>query len=74
MHILITGGAGFIGSNLARLALDAGHEVRVLDDLSTGFRENLAGLDLEFVEGAEVHDGAASRTRSRLTTPTRLAR
>ena len=43
MHLLITGGAGFIGSNLARLALEQGHRVTVIDDLSTGFEENLAG-------------------------------
>jgi UDP-glucose 4-epimerase len=54
MKILITGGAGFIGHNLSRLALNAGHDVRVLDDLSTGYRENLAGLDVEFREGSLV--------------------
>ena len=51
MRILITGGAGFIGSNLARHALQAGTAVTVVDDLSTGLRENLAGLDVTFVEG-----------------------
>ncbi|WP_404371448.1 NAD-dependent epimerase/dehydratase family protein [Kytococcus sedentarius] len=52
MHILITGGAGFIGSNLARLALERGHHVSIIDDLSTGYRENLDGLDVRFVEGS----------------------
>jgi UDP-glucose 4-epimerase len=52
VRILITGGAGFIGSNLSRLALEGGHEVRVLDDLSTGFRDNLEGMDVDFLEGA----------------------
>src|SRR6478609_9965804 len=51
MHVLITGGAGFIGSNLAELALKAGHRVTVVDDLSTGFADNLDGLDVTFVEG-----------------------
>lgn len=40
-RILVTGGAGFIGSNLADAFLKRGHEVFVLDDLSTGRRENL---------------------------------
>lgn len=52
MRVLITGGAGFIGSNLARRALEDGHEVRVLDDMSTGFEGNLAGMDLEVLRGA----------------------
>jgi len=38
---LVTGGAGFIGSNLAEAILAAGDDVRVLDDFSTGRRENL---------------------------------
>ena len=44
MHALITGGAGFIGSHLAELLLDQGHEVFVIDDLSTGSIENIAPL------------------------------
>lgn len=40
-RILVTGGAGFIGSHVADAYLLAGHEVTVVDDLSTGFRENL---------------------------------
>jgi UDP-glucose 4-epimerase len=40
-HYLITGGCGFIGSHLAELLLAQGHKVRVLDNLSTGKRENL---------------------------------
>lgn len=38
---LVTGGAGFIGSHLAESLIDDGHEVRILDDLSTGRRENV---------------------------------
>lgn len=41
---LVTGGAGFIGSHLTERLLDLGHEVTVLDDLSTGSRENLAAV------------------------------
>jgi UDP-glucose 4-epimerase len=44
MHILITGGAGFIGSHLTELLLRDGWEVWALDDLSTGSRENVAHL------------------------------
>jgi UDP-glucose 4-epimerase len=44
MRILITGGAGFIGSHLCEALLDAKHEVYVLDDLSTGSIDNIAHL------------------------------
>jgi UDP-glucose 4-epimerase len=43
MRVLVTGGAGFIGSNLCGALLDAGNEVAVLDDLSAGHRENVDG-------------------------------
>lgn len=46
-HYLVTGGAGFIGSNLADALLAAGHTVRILDNFSTGKRENVpAGAEL----------------------------
>jgi UDP-glucose 4-epimerase len=41
MRILVSGGAGFIGSHIVEAYLDAGHDVCVVDDLSTGFRHNL---------------------------------
>ncbi|MGE3274575.1 MAG: GDP-mannose 4,6-dehydratase [Vicinamibacterales bacterium] len=44
MRILITGGAGFIGSHLAEALLDAGHDVALLDDLSTGAIDNISHL------------------------------
>lgn len=44
MRVLITGGAGFIGSHLAEALLSAGHRVTIMDDLSTGRFENIAHL------------------------------
>lgn len=45
MKILVTGGAGFIGSHLCRLLLQQNHDVLVLDDLSTGSFDNIDGLE-----------------------------
>ena len=58
-HYLVTGGAGFIGSHLVRTLLDQDADVRVLDNFSTGKRENLSGLGakLEVLEG-DVRDRA----------------
>lgn len=51
--VLVTGGAGFIGSNLVGKLLDEGYRVTVLDNFSSGYRENLQ----EFSENLEVVDG-----------------
>jgi len=51
---LVTGGAGFIGSHIASALASAGARVRVIDDLSTGYRENLEEIrgELDFVQGS----------------------
>jgi UDP-glucose 4-epimerase len=56
-NYLVTGGAGFIGSNLVAHLLDAGHTVRVLDNFSTGKRENLAAFQdrIDLIEGDLVN-------------------
>lgn len=57
LRALVTGGAGFIGCNLVRHLLASGHSVRVVDNLSTGFRANLDEVadDIDFVEGDLRH-------------------
>jgi len=49
MRILITGGAGFIGSNLSKYLIKQNHEVIIIDDLSTGKESNLDGQKIRFI-------------------------
>ncbi|WP_367042756.1 UDP-glucose 4-epimerase GalE [Streptomyces sp. Je 1-332] len=53
---LVTGGAGYVGSVVAQHLIEAGHEVTVLDNLSTGFREGVPA-DATFIEG-DIRDAA----------------
>ena len=64
--LLVTGGAGFIGSNLVRGLAGQGARVRVFDNLSSGHLENLAGLEksVDFVRG-DLRDSAAVRAALR---------
>jgi len=57
MFYLVTGGAGFIGSNLASSLLAEGRRVRVLDNFLTGKRENLAGLAERYGKAFELVEG-----------------
>ncbi len=50
-RVLVTGGAGFIGSHLCRRLVAEGHEVRVLDNLSSGKRGNLGEIDVDLMIG-----------------------
>ncbi len=60
MRVLVTGGAGFIGSNLVRLLCEVGHDVVVLDNLSSGCRE-LVDLRCRFIVGDLSDDEALQR-------------
>ena len=58
--VLVTGGAGFIGSNLADELIRQGARVNIIDDFTTGFRENLDEIkgDFDFIEG-DINDNSA---------------
>jgi UDP-glucose 4-epimerase len=87
MRVLVTGGAGFIGSNLCAVLLDSGYEVGIVDDLSTGRAENIddrswfCGVDIldaaleavftEFEPDAVVHLAAQSSVTASVKDPVR---
>ena len=51
MKVVVTGGAGFVGSNLTRNLMSRGHEVIVIDDLSTGLLDNIP-TGVEFIKSS----------------------
>ena len=73
MRVLVTGGAGFIGSNVVRLLLEKGHNVKVLDNLSTGYFKNIKNLDLEFIRGDIRDDKVVQKATSQVDAVFHLA-
>jgi UDP-glucose 4-epimerase len=77
MTTLVTGGAGFIGSHLTESLLSSGEDVIVLDDLSTGSEQNLAGVlnhpSLQFVKGSILDESLVDDLASRVHTIYHLA-
>ncbi|WP_367874400.1 NAD-dependent epimerase/dehydratase family protein [Luteolibacter sp. Populi] len=61
MKILVTGGSGFIGSHIVEHYQDKAEEIRVLDNLRTGFRKNLDGLKATFIEGSVTDREAVAK-------------
>ena len=60
-RVLVTGGAGFIGSHVCERLCSQGREVVVLDNLVTGARANLDGLGVTFIEGSIAEAGVVAR-------------
>jgi len=60
MKILVTGGAGYIGSALVERLISLGHEVKVIDDLSNGFIENI-NQKVDYLNGSILNDELLSR-------------
>ena len=77
MKVLITGGAGFIGSHLADYLVGQGDQVILLDDLSTGRLENIEHLqarsDVEFVLGSILNPDLVDHVVSRVDVVYHLA-
>ncbi len=65
-RVLVTGGAGFIGSHITQALVERGDKVRVLDNLCTGFKANLGAIlpDIEFVEGDVADEAIVAKAMS----------
>ena len=61
MKIIVTGGAGFIGSHIVDACLKSGHDVEIVDDLSSGLRENIDD-SITFFKGSTLSDNDLSKT------------
>ena len=72
MNVLVTGGAGFIGSHLAEALVRDGHRVRVIDSLFSGKRSNL-DVSVRFFDGTGAADFARALARTRQDEAERLA-
>lgn len=73
MRVLVTGGAGFIGSNLVRRLLTDGDDVVVLDDLSTGYAHNLESLPVDFVHASILDEEALAQASEGIDAVVHLA-
>ena len=71
--VLVTGGAGFIGAHLVRALVDRGYGVRVLDNFSSGRRENLDGLPVEIIVGDVTEAATVRRAMETMTHVIHLA-
>src|SRR6185369_10614649 len=58
---LVTGGAGFIGSHIASALAASGARLRIIDDLSTGYRENLEEIKADFVQASLADENTLRR-------------
>ncbi len=65
-RVLVTGGAGFIGSHITHALVQRGDQVRVLDNLCTGFKANLSSIakDVEFIEGDVADEAVVAKAMS----------
>jgi dTDP-D-glucose 4,6-dehydratase len=74
VKILVTGGSGFIGSHIVEHYQDKADEIRILDNLRTGYRKNLDGLKHVFIEGSVTdREIVAKASTTSFTSPPWLA-